>query len=583
MPVKPPNVLVSPGFIRSLDYGDIYFSNDADREVNRVFLEPAKIKQRMRHTTVFSVGEFGFGSGLNFLTTVDAFVQAAPQAARFRFISFEKHPLSSPDLITALSSISLSAISVTEFANAAPTRTNGWHRRFFLDGKVELSVYVGDVAEGMKDLVEQERLGIDAWFLDGFSPPKNPSMWSHKLLQQIALITRSKGTVTSFSASGKVRRALGENFNVQRIDGRPHKRHTLLATLVRGSTIQHKRRTSVRVLGAGIAGCATAFALARKGVAVDLIDPSGLATKASSIPAAILHPRLFSGDSKESRFRTNAYTYAQQLACKTQSAKNTGTVQLPHPRLGQTRLVSIYKKLGPDWAIPLDRRDLREFGVRHDDFAVLFKRSLTIDVSRLCRELLEKYQIQLSTQLEPLFDSELPLVVATSHAPPFIERPKLETAFVKGQVDFFKLPPHAELNSTIVRNGYVTPALNSRVVAVGSTYERSPQAVTVSTIENRDRLKNLFGYSNYRWHSRFRATRTVTSDRFPILGRINSNTWLNLAHGSSGTITGLFGGEHIASEICGELSPFCQELKTVVDPHRFERRQLRRPNPLHNS
>ena len=61
---------------------------------------------------------------------------------------------------------------------------------------------------------------------------------------------------------------------------------------------------------------------------------------------------------------------------------------------------------------------------------------------------------------------------------------------------------------------------------------------------------------------------------------VKPNIWLNIAHGSSGTITGIFGAEHIASEICGELSPFCKNLQSVVDPSRFERRQLRRPNPL---
>ncbi|GIS97079.1 MAG: hypothetical protein CM1200mP24_03630 [Gammaproteobacteria bacterium] len=79
--IQSPNVIVSPGSIRSLDYDDIYFSDDAEREVNRVFLEPAKIKERMKYATVFSVGELGFGSGLNFLTPPISSLKSAPETA----------------------------------------------------------------------------------------------------------------------------------------------------------------------------------------------------------------------------------------------------------------------------------------------------------------------------------------------------------------------------------------------------------------------------------------------------------------------------------------------------------------------
>ena len=578
--IQSPNVIVSPGSIRSLDYDDIYFSDDAEREVNRVFLEPAKIKERMKYATVFSVGELGFGSGLNFLTTANIFVKSAPETGRLRFISFEKHPLSKEDVLTALSSFTFSSLTLGEFADALPSRTRGWHRRFFLDGKIELSVYVGDVEVGIKDLLHQEHLGIDAWFLDGFSPAKNPAMWSPTFLQQIAPVTRKKGTITSFSAAGEVRRVLSLHFHVERVDGRPYKRHTLLATLARKPLTEHPKQRSVRVLGAGIAGCSTAFALARKGLEVELVDPSGIATKTSSISTAILHPRLFSGESKESDFRTNAYTYAQNAVKSMQSARRTGSIQLPYKTFGKTRLISIYEKLGRDWAEPFDQRDLIEFGIKGFDFAIFFKRSLIIDVAELCNELLRKYHIKVSQQASLPANPELPLVIATSRPPSYLQSPPLETSLIDGQVDFFKLPARKILKTTIVHNGYIAPHQNGRQIAAGSTYERLPQSVPFSSLANRSRLNPIFGHSNYRWHSRFRATRTVTSDRFPIIGKISPNIWLNIAHGSSGTITGIFGAEHIASEICGELSPFCKNLQSVVDPSRFERRQLRRPNPL---
>lgn len=580
VPIQSPNVIVSPGSIRSLDYGDIYFSEDAEREVNRVFLEPAKIKERMKYASVFSIGELGFGSGLNFLTTANIFVKEAPEAARLRFISFEKHPLLKKDVLKALSTTAFSHLTVEALADTLPSRTHGWHRRFFLDGKIELSVYVGDAEVGIKDLINRENLGIDAWFLDGFSPAKNPAMWSPTLLQQIATVTRKNGTVTSFSAAGKVRRALGLNFHVERVDGRPHKRHTLLATLTHKPLIEHSPKTAVRVLGAGIAGCSTAFALARKGMDVELIDPSGIAKKASSIPTAILHPRLFSGESKESNFRTNAYTYAQSFVSDKQSVRKTGAIQLPYKTFGKNRLYSIYEKLGQDWAEPFDQHDLDAFGIKDFDFAIFFKRSLTIDVAELCHELLAKYQIKVSNQTRLSTNSELPLVIATSRPLSYLQEPPLETTLIDGQVDFFKLPKRTELKTTIVHNGYITPHQNGRLIAAGSTYERIPQSVPFGTLENRNRLKPIFSHSNYRWHSRFRSTRTVSSDRFPIIGKISPNIWLNIAHGSSGTITGIFGAEHIASEICGELSPFCTDLQSVVDPSRFQRRQLRRPNPF---
>lgn len=66
----------------------------------------------------------------------------------------------------------------------------------------------------------------DAWFLDGFSPAKNPEMWGADLMADVANHTATGGTFATYTAMGDVRRALAASgFVVDRVPGFGRKRH----------------------------------------------------------------------------------------------------------------------------------------------------------------------------------------------------------------------------------------------------------------------------------------------------------------------------------------------------------------------
>ena len=228
---------------------------------------PAAVAERAATSSqTFTIAELGFGTGLNLV------VAAAATRARVHFVSFERHPLSRADVARALKPWRHDYPLVGPLVAAYPPPVRGWHRRFFESGRIQLSVFFGDVRDGLADLRRQQRRGVDAWFLDGFAPKRNPAMWRDALFADIAALCAPGATATTFSAAGDVRRRLAAHgFTVRRVDQRPHKRHSTAAVFAgTGRTFRAPREALV--VGAGLAGAATAQRLVAKGIGVALLD-----------------------------------------------------------------------------------------------------------------------------------------------------------------------------------------------------------------------------------------------------------------------------------------------------------------------
>ena len=308
-------------------FHDVYFSADGPDEVRRVFLAPAAVAERAQASDqAFTIAELGFGTGLNLV------VAAAATRARLHFVSFERHPLSRADLARALKPWRHDHPLVGPLIAAYPPPVPGWHRRFFESGRIQLSVYFGDVGDGLADLRQQQRRGVDAWFLDGFAPKRNPEMWRDALFADIAALCAPGATATTFSAAGDVRRRLAAHgFTVRRVDQRPHKRHSTAAVFA-GTGRSFRAPREVVVVGAGLAGTATARHLADKGIGVALLDRGeGVAGGASAIPAAVLHPRLLPTASVDALYRLQSFLHAAAWLSGRAGVATTGVLQLPGP------------------------------------------------------------------------------------------------------------------------------------------------------------------------------------------------------------------------------------------------------------
>ncbi|OED46457.1 tRNA (5-methylaminomethyl-2-thiouridine)(34)-methyltransferase MnmD [Leisingera sp. S232] len=195
-------------------FDDPYFSiHDGLAETDHVFLAGNDLPARF--APGFHIAELGFGTGLNMLAAWRAW-EAAGQAAPLRFTSFEAFPMAPEDMSRALEA----------FPAVAP-----WAERFLAKwqgagicdlGSLHLEVIQGDARMSLPEWTGE----ADAWFLDGFSPAKNPELWEEALMAQVAAHTVPGGSAATYTAAGFVRRGLETaGFEVTRIPGYGRKRH----------------------------------------------------------------------------------------------------------------------------------------------------------------------------------------------------------------------------------------------------------------------------------------------------------------------------------------------------------------------
>lgn len=192
----------------SQQFDDPYFSLGGGLDETRhVFLAGNDLPARL--VPGFHVAETGFGTGLNAL----ALAQVAQVPVRMT--SFEAFPMSVAQLEQAHAAF-------PELAPLAAQLRAGWGGTQIAVGMVTLTVVLGDV----RDTLPAWPGAADAWFLDGFSPAKNPQMWGADVMAQVAARTAPGGTFATYTAAGHVRAALADvGFTVTRTPGFGHKRH----------------------------------------------------------------------------------------------------------------------------------------------------------------------------------------------------------------------------------------------------------------------------------------------------------------------------------------------------------------------
>lgn len=206
-------------------FDDPYYSKkDGRAETRHVFIEGNQLPDRFGACDDFHIAELGFGTALNFLETIKAWQKHAPENAQLIYTSFELYPLSIEEMTRAL----------TPWPDLLALATPFMEKLSFKQGvnqvtqdNITLRLVIGDANE----TVMQTMNPVDAWFLDGFSPAKNPELWNADLMQSVGDKTKSGGTFATYTAAGWVRRMLDEaGFNVARVKGFATKRHMSVGT-----------------------------------------------------------------------------------------------------------------------------------------------------------------------------------------------------------------------------------------------------------------------------------------------------------------------------------------------------------------
>lgn len=329
------------------DYGDVYHPEaGAWQQARGVFLAGNGLPQRWQGRTRFVILETGFGLGNNCLATWAAWREDTRRCDRLIFVSIDKHPLRHADLVAvhglqgaderaALLKVDLGALPGFESGHADSARhdelwrkalaarlcaawpplTPGWHtvqldRVLAPDGheqSLTLLLGLGDVA----DLVPSLQASVDAFFLDGFAPARNPEMWQGSLLSRLNRLAAPEATAATWSSAKVVREALNQaQFEVKKRPGE-HGKWTITVARYQPRFVHQPQaggwwpeplRRDAIVIGAGIAGCSAADALSREGWQVTVLDASpGPAQGASGNPGGLFHTIVHGDDGVHAR------------------------------------------------------------------------------------------------------------------------------------------------------------------------------------------------------------------------------------------------------------------------------------------
>ncbi len=324
------------GVPHSTRYQDSYFSRAGGAAESRhVFLAGNDLPGRWQHASRFTIAETGFGTGLNFLTCWQAWKQTRsqrPPSARLHYLSIEGFPVTAEDLVTANAAWPELQEQAGALAAAYPPPLPGMHRLRFDD--VCLDLVFAELDDALPLISSLPELTVDAWFLDGFAPARNPDMWTPALYQTMSALGRRGTSFATFTAAGSVRRGLqAAAFVAEKVTGFGRKREMLLGQLTEpaapsppATTPWHLPRhrfpdparpvsggsipAAAIVIGAGLAGAFVADALARRGVAVTVLDAGGVAGAASGNRQGALYTRLSHRESALTSFALHSFCFA---------------------------------------------------------------------------------------------------------------------------------------------------------------------------------------------------------------------------------------------------------------------------------
>ena len=213
---------------RSNRFDDTYYDDENGlNESRHVFLGGCLLPQGWQNHRQFVICETGFGTGLNFLSAWHLWRQTSPNTSLLHFISVEGFPLSRSEMRLCLERWSEMAPLAVDLLQAYPDPQPGMHRLFFEGGRVVLTLLFEPVAKALGDL----EVDVDAWFLDGFAPDRNPDMWQVDVYKEMARLSKPDARLATFSAAGSVRRDLHTaGFEVAKREGSGRNREFLFGT-----------------------------------------------------------------------------------------------------------------------------------------------------------------------------------------------------------------------------------------------------------------------------------------------------------------------------------------------------------------
>ncbi len=606
-PIVPAEVTFDGATPLSAQHADSYFMpGQGVAESLFVFIEANDLPDRfskLQAGQVFVIGETGFGTGLNMLLAARAFLAHAPGSAHLHLQSAELHPLTRADLARALSQWPELDLLAQRLLADYPPPVPGWHR-VNLATNVSLTIMLGDATAQWR----QAEIAVDAWFLDGFAPARNPDIWQPALLAALAERSAPGASLSSFTAAGQVRRDLAEaGFDVWRESGFGNKRHRLVGRKPGQAVRTALRAGRAIVAGAGLAGSTVARALAERGWQVSVVDPDPPASGASGNLCGVVYTTPSPHLTAQNRFYQTSLLAAMRWF---------RTLDFPaNPELG--RLEGFIQK-------PANARMREKLARARDSGAwppeLLSRNGSCYEIhaggylrpAAWCRHLLDHPSIRLSVgrvidfQPGPVPTVQLDngraapadaLILATAGS--VRELPGLgwlPLGSSRGQVSYVAATDHSrEWAQPFCHAGYLTPVL-AGLHCVGATYDRRGKELNIDPADDDHNLAQLgqylpeqhaaLGGEQARVVASRVALRCESPDRLPLAGplpdpscnphRTMANICLTIAHGSRGLTHTPLCAELLADQLSRRPITLEPEIRRALAPERFVLRRRRR-------
>ncbi|MBU0912706.1 MAG: bifunctional tRNA (5-methylaminomethyl-2-thiouridine)(34)-methyltransferase MnmD/FAD-dependent 5-carboxymethylaminomethyl-2-thiouridine(34) oxidoreductase MnmC, partial [Gammaproteobacteria bacterium] len=502
-------------------FGDIYFSDNGGLdETDYVFLHKNQLPERWftHPRPFFHIAETGFGTGLNFLLTWLRFRQYKAQSTtcqRLYFSSFEKYPFSKADLTKALAAWPQLAELTTLLAQSYPVALPGPHRMTFDDGSVVLDLWLGDVNELLPQVPEQNK--VDAWFLDGFAPSKNPDMWQQNLFNQMFRLSHSGTTASTFTCAGFVRRGLNDaGFSAKKTKGHGQKREMLIASAEQAAELTADQPDQITVIGAGVAGINAAFALWQKGLKIHLLCADAQAGMgASHNRQGAVYPNLHATYDLMSSLSCQSFLYARQFYASwleklAVAADWCGVLTLAcNDNLAKRQ----YKILQQAFALsglfsPVAKEQASEIaGLALPYDGLFFPTAGWLCPQDYCQQMAnwlssQGVEIIYNTEVHQITEREhyceLETSAGTLHATTVVlatgaqlnalaQQESFPLRQIRGQVSHLQSHRMTPLKTVVCHQGYITPA-HQQLHCVGATFDRSSGHSEVLAEDNQQNL-----------------------------------------------------------------------------------------------
>lgn len=536
----------------SCEFGDVYFSRaNGLEETRHVFLQHNQLTERWQQLKAgdkFTIAETGFGSGLNFLAAWELWLQCAPADAQLHFVTVEKFPLAKQDLQRALALWpSLAELAAELFAAYPLFVGTGIHRLRFMEGRINLTLVINDAAIGFQQLLATPHplfadrcAKVDAWFLDGFAPSKNPQMWSDELFIAIAQLSQPGTTAATFSAAGIVKQGLKlAGFGIQKVPGFGRKREMLKAEQTQAYVTPVSQLALMRsyspfpvpwtiheyqtppcktavIIGGGLAGCTSARALAERGWQVTLIERhSQLAQEASGNPQGVLYAKLSHKQEAQAEFNLSALQFAlgfYQARWPTIGAR-CGVLQLAHcesEQLLHEHLRERFAQASPlvEFVSAEQASEIARVPLQHP--GLYFPSAGWINPRRLCEDLVDHPGIQTihhtqvmqlgrtqqkwqvcDTQGEVIAQAAAVVIANARDAKQFVQTKDLPIKSIRGQVTFLPATAKSHALATVIcSEGYIAPA-EQTLHCTGATFNLNDEENQVRAIDHQTNVDNL--------------------------------------------------------------------------------------------